>query len=270
MSTTILKYLVLMLATVALTVNVSLSQITPPGLGKANTANWLAFGMRQKLDTADKWQSVSYIGIGRKSNPDNFDPLFKPAIIVFNQEFYHQFHKNWQYSFALSYRRQDEYADVFPFEHEQYRIKQELRVYGRIAYCWFQSERMKLVTTFRQDIRTFYQPDFTFDNENLQFRSRLRLQLTVNLTKAKNQRLVLSSEQLFSTSNDLDRGKFSAFGYRESRFSLYYSLSPATIPLTFNIGYMNNLVTDERTYDVHYLGFDIVLNNPFPGKSKKR
>lgn len=94
------------------------AQISPPGLGLANSASWFAVGVRQELDTLKAWQSVTYIGIGRKSNPDNYNPLAKPAILVMNQEFYHQFHHHWQYSFALSYRRQDEYEKLSPYEHE--------------------------------------------------------------------------------------------------------------------------------------------------------
>lgn len=58
------------------------SQISPPGLGKAHTADWFALGIRQDLDTLDikGWQSLSYVGMGRKSNPDNYDPHYKPAI----------------------------------------------------------------------------------------------------------------------------------------------------------------------------------------------
>lgn len=114
------------------------SQISPPGEGKAHTANWFAFGNRQELSTTHGrgWQSMSYIGIGRKSNPDNYDLFYKSAILVVNQEFYHQFHSVWQTSFALSYRRQDEYLDNKPYEHDNPKLKQEFRLYGRFSYIF--------------------------------------------------------------------------------------------------------------------------------------
>lgn len=239
-------------------------QISSPGLGKANTANWFALGVRQELDTiADKgWQSMTYFGFGQKSNPDNYNPFYKPAIFVVNQEFYHQFHKTWQYSFAVSYRRQDEYFDIPPYEHETTRIKQEFRTYGRFSYI-FKTSRIKLIPTFRQEFRKFYSPDFNNTDEDFQFRSRFRLQLTVNLYKNKTHRLIVSSEQLFSISKQTTPNNWTDYNYRESRFSLYYSLSPKTLPLIFNIGYMNNLVGNKIVFDVHYLAFDIIIENPF-------
>ncbi len=241
-----------------------MAQISPPGLGKANTADWFAFGIRQELDTIESkgWQSMSYIGLGRKSNPDNYDPLFKRTIFVINQEFYHQFHSRWQYSVALSYRRQDEYLNNPPYEHSNPGLKQEFRFYGRFSYI-LKTARIKFVPTLRQEFRKFYTPGFKNLTENYQFRSRFRLQLTVNFDSKKTRRLIVSSEQLFSISKETPPNTWTGFNYRESRFSLYYSLLPKTLPFIFSIGYMNNLVGLTKTYDVHYLAFDIVIENPF-------
>lgn len=240
------------------------SQISPPGLGKTQIANWFALGLRQELDTIEGkgWQSMSYIGIGRKSNPDNYNPFYKPGIFVVNQEFYHQFHKNWQYSLALSYRRQDEYLDTSPYEHDNPRQKQEFRLYSRISYI-FSTPRIKLVPLFRQEFRKFYAPDFRNSAEDFQLRSRFRLQLTVNLDRKKRHRLIVNSEQLFSISKKNTPDTWTDFNYRESRFSLYYSYSPTTLPLVFNLGYMNNLIGQKNPHDAHYVAFDIVIKNPF-------
>jgi hypothetical protein len=240
------------------------SQISPPGLGKTQTADWFAIGVRQELDTikGKGWQSMSYIGVGRKSNPDNYNPFYKPGILILNQEFYNQFHENWQYSLALSYRRQDEYLDDPPYEHEDPKLKQEFRVYSRLSYI-FSASRLKLVSTFRQEFRKFYSPDFKNIDENYQIRSRFRLQLTVDLDTDKQHRLIASSEQLFSLSKNKSPGSWTDFNYRESRFSFYYSYSPKKSPLIFSLGYMNNLVGQNSPYDAHYAAFDIVLKNPF-------
>ncbi len=242
----------------------SFSQISPPGLGKANTADWFALGIRQKLDAIEGkgWQSMSYIGLGRKSNPDNYDPFYKSAILVVNQEFYHQFHKDWQYSLALSYRIQDAYLDKVPYEHDTPNLKQEFRLYSRLSYI-FSTSRIKLVPTFRQEFRKYYSPDFQNNNENFQFRSRFRLQLTANLDNKKQHRLTLGSELLLSISKENTPDTWTDFNYRESRFSLYYSFSPKTLPFIFSVGYMNNLVGYKNPYKVHYLAFDIVIESPF-------
>ncbi len=249
----------------------SFSQISSPGLGKANTASWFAFGIRQELDTIQGkgWQSMSYIGLGRKSNPDNYDPFFKQAIFAVNQEFYHQFHSDWQYSFALSYRRQDEYLDNPPYEHDTPKLKQEFRLYSRFSYI-FKTSNIKLIPTFRQEFRKFYAPDFQNVSEDFQLRSRFRLQLAVNLDARKTHKLIASSEQLFSISKETDSNTWTDFSYRESRFSLYYSLSPKTIPFVFSLGYMNNLVGVKDSYNVHYLAFDIVIENPFKLQQRRK
>lgn len=238
------------------------AQISPPGLGEANTASWFAFGLRQDLGTSKKWQSMSYIGLGRKSNPNNDALFYKPSILVINQEFYHQFHPHWQYSVALSYRKQQEYNDFAPYRHTAAGFEREWRLYGRISYV-LKTEKLKFTSTFRQELRTFSQPMEIASSEDLQLRSRLKLQLAINLDKKKIHKLIGGYESLFST-NRLARSQvWSDFAYRESRFTFYYSVSPQQLPFTIDLGYMNNLVGSQSSFSAHYLALDIVCNNPF-------
>lgn len=243
-----------------------LTQISPPGLGKAKDASWLAFGIRQEI--GHHWQSMSYVGIGRKSNPDNFNLVQKQSIWILNQEFTYKFRKVWQTSVAISYRRQDEYESSFPYEHESPRQKQEFRIYGRFAYN-YRFGNFKLVPTIRQEFRKYFTTNFSSPSENLQLRSRFRLQLIASLNKAKTQAITLSSEQLFGTSL-LSTGNWTSFNYSESRFSIYYSYSFVNKPVILSIGYMNNLVGKKKPYDVHYLSVDVVWENPFGNVGKVR
>lgn len=249
--------------------NFTKSQISPPGLGVANTAGWFAVGLRQEFDTLKEWQSMTYAGMGRKSNPDNYDPLFKSAILVLTQEFYHKFNKNWQYSFALSYRRQDEYFKTAPYQHENPTLKQEYRAYSRFSYT-YKTTHFKFVPTLRQEFRKYYSPTFTSITEDFQFRTRLRLQLTVNLDKNKIHKISLSSEQLFSISKNNAPNLWTDFNYRESRFTFYYSFSPQKSPLIYSLGYMNNLVGIKQNYTVNYFAFDVIWENPFKLKQRKK
>lgn len=252
-------------------INSCLSQISPPGLGSANMANWNAVGIRQELDTIEGkgWQSISYIGIGRKSNPNNYNPIYKQAILVLNEEIYHQFHKTWQYSFAMSYRRQDEYDKNVPYDYVSPKLKQEFRLYSRLSYI-FKTSRLKIVPTIRQEFRKFYSPNFTNVQENFQLRSRFRIQLSINLDNKKHHRLIASSEQLFSISKYNSTNNWNIFDYRESRFSLYYSYSPKTLPVILSVGYMNNLVGSKNKYDVNYFAFDIIFENLFKDKHRDK
>lgn len=242
------------------------AQLSPPGLGTAKLSDWVAVGVRQQLGAQKKWESVSYVGVGRKSNPDNYNPFYKPAIWVFNQEFFHQFRPHWEYSAALSYRRQDNYRSSPPYEHDTPSIKQEFRTYGRLSYT-FSTSRIKLVPTLRQEFRKFYAPDFSNVSDDFSWRTRFRLKLTVNLDAHKIHRASLSSEELFSISKETSPRAWTNFDYRESRINLYYSLAPPKIPAVFSFGYMNNLVGKKKPYSVSYLAFDVVLENPFKSRN---
>lgn len=238
------------------------AQISPPGLGTAHTADWLALGIRQDLDSLGKWQSMSYVGVGRKSSPVNYNPFYEPSILVLNQEFYYKFHRHWQSSFALSYRRQNEYSDQYPFEHENPAFEQEFRLYGRFSYV-LESPRLKFVPTVRQEFRKFFTPSFTKEAETFQLRSRLRLQLTANLDAAKVHRIIVSSEQLFSASELSAPNRWTGLVYHETRLVGYYSLAPKSLPLIFDFGYMADRLGLRSPSYVHYAAFDVIWKNPF-------
>lgn len=205
---------------------------------------------------------MTYLGFGRKSNPDNANLVVKPAIGVLNQEFYHPFRKHWQTSFALSYRRQQEYEENSPFAKKEPSLQQEFRLYARLSRS-IKVKRFTLTPTIRQEIRCFFQPNFSNTSEPLQFRSRFRMQLSTTIDEQKEHKLMLSSEQLFSIKQSNDSKEWSPFSYNESRFMFYYSYSPKDANLIFDVGYMYNLIGQHAPSSVHYLAFDVILKNPF-------
>lgn len=238
------------------------AQIIPAGLGKTTLNSWFAFGFNQKLDTLEKggWNAVSYIGIGRISNQNTHNPFENRGIFILNQEFYHQFSKHWNYSLALSYRRQNLYKDEPNFELANPPLKQEFRFYSRFTYS-LSGRYLSFSPTVRQEIIGYFTPSFESYNEAIRVRSRLRLKLTINLTKNKQHKISLYSEQLFSTSKQLNQQKWTSFEYKDSRFSAYYSLLLKNHPLTINIGYMYNLIGIESTFSGHYLSIDLIWKN---------
>jgi len=237
------------------------AQLSPPGLGTTKTAFWGAVGFRQKLDT--KNTSMTYLGIGRISNPDgDANPFKKQSIIVLNEEIYHKLNTHWQYSYALSYRRQNQYESKAPYELESPAIQQEFRGYGRISYTTAIGD-VKWKSTYRQEARKFYTPDFEGVEDDFQLRSRFKTQATVALDNDKENSLLGSAEALFSISNDDVQG-WGDYEYKESRFCLYYSYAPHSIPVTFDVGYMNDLIGHgHHIKDASYLAFDVVLENVF-------
>ncbi|MBK9190149.1 MAG: DUF2490 domain-containing protein [Crocinitomicaceae bacterium] len=235
------------------------AQINPPGLGESEIAGWFALGLRQNLDSLDKKQILFYSGFASMSTPENQNIFHSPAMLILNSEFYHQFHKNWQYSCALSYRVQYEYEDDPPYESSVPGYKSEFRLYARFSNV-VRFDRLKMVNTLRSDFRTFYNPDFNFWNEDFQFRLRLRTQLSINLTDKKNLRFIFSAEPLFSISHFWSTASWNEFRYRESRLCFFLSYKFRQMPVTLDIGYMNNILQNDM---VHYISADIILANIF-------
>jgi len=240
------------------------SQIIPPDIKKTKTGSWATLGLSQNFGTKDRknWNSVTYFGFGRKSNPDGKGPFYKPSIFILTQEFKNRFRRNWEYNLALLYARQNEYIDSFPFNKKYPSFKQEFRVYGRISYL-LQLNRLRITPTFRQEVRKFYTPGFDQPGEDWQLRSRFRLQFSINLDGGNIHRIISTSEQLFSTSRNSKTHKWSDFEYKDSRFALYYSFSPKKTPITLNIGYMYNLVGRKDPFGANIFAFDFMLRNPF-------
>lgn len=241
------------------------AQISPPGLGDANTAFWSAFGVKRELDSLGKKQTMSYIALGRKSSPDNDNLLAKQAIFVLNHEVYNSFAPHQQYSYAISYRRQPQYESDAPYEKEN--TEQEFRIYGRYAYTFNLGKKFKLKNTVRQEFRKFFDADFHKVEEDFQLRTRIKSQLTYNLSPTNNQKLALSAEALFSVShlNEPDQ-HWNSFGYREMRLSAYYMFNIPHSPFTVDIGYMDDLIRGSKSIHkggVHYLAADLIWNIPY-------
>ncbi len=235
------------------------AQFTPPGLGDTNDASWFALGLKQKLNSSGTVVLASHIGLGRISDPDNYNLVQNPSIYVVNEEISNHFKKHWKYSGALSYRWQNEYETTEPYELDSENARQEIRMYGRIFYL-DSFKNIDYSISFRPEMRFFYDRNFDPYTEDRQFRSRFRGKMAFSLNQLKTHKLITSAEFLFSTTRE---DKWSKFEYKEARFSLYYAITAPKLNTTFNFGYMNNLLGKADLKDVHYLAFDIEIKNLF-------
>lgn len=244
--------------------SLSMAQIIPPGMGKTHVNSWFALGMNQDLEKMknEGWRSSTYLGIGRISNQDSHRPFKDPGIFILNQEFYNQFATHWEYSLAVSFRNQKLYEKEAPYAPADPDHKNEFRLYSRFSYLW-KTDFMDITPTLRQEISKYVTPDFHAHSEDWRLRTRFRMKFSLPLNPGKTQRLLLYSEQLFSTSRQLESKKWDKFSYSDSRFSLYYSVKPSAIPVTFNLGYMLNWIGEGADYTGHYLALDLIWRNPF-------
>ncbi|WP_407404627.1 DUF2490 domain-containing protein [Chryseobacterium sp.] len=244
------------------------AQLSPPGLGDTNTASWFAVGVRQDLGNSKKMESLTYLGLGIKSNDDNDNFIEKPAIIVLNQEFYHRLNSHFNISYAASYRRQLQYSLDEYFNDQKSETEQELRLYGRLAYST-EIGKVKLTQTIRQEFRKFIDEKGHNADEPFQLRSRFKSQAAYELDQKNQHTIMAGAEVLFSTAKNNATKDWSKFGYQESRFTLFYTYRPQKIPIAISIGYMNNLIQKNKTHSVHYASLDLVWENPFSSPSKK-
>lgn len=236
-----------------------LAQFSPPGLGETNAAAWFAVGIKEKLSSKKNIESETFIGIGTITNPDNYNLFQNPSIYVLNEEIKHHFKPHWKYSIAASYRWQNKYKATPSFELDAPNTRQEIRFYGRFAYI-NTFHKIKYSLSYRPEIRFFYNPNFKSPMEIKEFRSRLRGKIDLNLNASKTKKIITSAELLFATSKTT---QWSPLKYKESRFCLYYSVTIPKQKITFNVGYMNNVLGEKFNKCVHYLAIDVVFKNPF-------
>src|SRR5690606_36347649 len=145
------------------------------------------------------WESSAYVGLGKKSRPDLYDPFRNPAIWVLHQEVYRALRRPSRASLAWTRREQHESSDLPPYRQQDAAIRNELRFYGRISRkIWW--SRFTLTPTLRQEVRRFSVPAAFAVESELQFRTRFRLKLIFGFDRDGRYRVILTSEQLFSQS----------------------------------------------------------------------
>jgi len=242
-------------------------QISSPGLGRINDALWMAAGFRQDIDSTGNTRSMTFIGNGRTSQPNNYNPVQRNFIWVINQEFTFRCKKHFQPSAAISFRRQNEYSNELPYPSKDPSYRYEVRLYGRLGIQSRSKGPLNGGLTLRQELRLFYTPDWRPFEENVQLRSRIRAQGIY--TFSAQHRMTFSAEELFASSHSALSANWSRLTYTESRFCISYSFSPAKSPFTWSIGYMNNLIGQTHVVDAHILMMDITWKNIFGRKMKK-
>ncbi len=236
------------------------SQLSPPGLGNTHTASWTAIGVKEHFGSLNAL--VVYAGMGRVSGPDSNNPLNKPSIGVLNAEMYHTLGKGWKYSYALSYRRQSQYSDAYPHHLENPAVKQEFRAYGRLSYTFKSGNGTKYSLTLRQEVREFFDPAFDAVSNELQLRTRLKAGAWLPLGEGRDG-ITATAEALFSITDGHGQG-WGNYGYKESRFCLYYTFVPQASHMVLDVGYMNDLMGEGHNMaDASYVAVDVVLLDVF-------
>jgi hypothetical protein len=236
------------------------AQISPPGLDDPHAAFWSAIGFSEKL--SERWNLTIYAGAARESNPDDYALLRKPAIFVLNQETRYTFNKNWSLSLCTSYRTQNRYEEVDPFEKADPDKRNEVRYYLRLYYR-HSIRKFSFAYSFRPEFRTYYgEHGRLWRPVDEEVRLRLKAQVSVPLNASKSNQFILANEFLTATDHIDDRAShWTRYKFTENRLTTYFRHVFGKPSMVADLGIMHQLRSDGR-YTAH-LSVDLIFQNIF-------
>jgi hypothetical protein len=240
------------------------SQISPPGLDETNAAAWGAIGFSQNL--RERWSVTAYVGASRQSNPDDYHMMFKPAIVVLNEETQFKFNKLFAASLCVSLRKQHRYEDTPPYEADSPEQRGEFRIYSRFYYRP-SIGRASFAISFRPEYRTYHYQNEDWTPVNKELRFRLKGQVTYSLRESKADQIIVADEVLTAMDHVLPEDSWTELEYTENRLSTYFRHTFSKPRLIFDIGAMHQFRSDGQ-YIIH-AAFDFIFVDPF-GKMKPR
>jgi len=244
----------------------SKAQISPPGLDGTKIASWGAAGFSQVLNP--RWTVIAYLGGARMSDPDNWSPVQKQSIAVYNQEFQYKFSPKWQASLSTSIRYQNKYDEEAPYEPKDPSYRWEVRYYGRL-YRKQQLGHFAMNYSFRPEFRTFYSPGWIPATMPVELRFRLKAQTSLPINKSKTNFIVSGNEVLtaideYSVAPPTDHPhNWSAYHFTEDRFSVFFRHVFAKSDVVLDLGLMEQFKAGGHFDPVSYLSFDLLFQNPF-------
>jgi hypothetical protein len=252
------------------------AQIGAEAQGGKLTA-WVALGIDQEL--SQRWTSVTDIGYGRHSDPDNSAFVERLGLNVLTQDFVCKIGTNWSLLLGGGYWRRQAYTDEAPYDHRPapYEYRNELRPYQRIFYRQH-LRRIKISHSLRTDIRFYYTEDMQ-DRWTTPFEFRLRYMESWSIPLSRNNahKMILVDELLTAVDRygtaaaEASGKKWSPYQFTENRFSLYYRHSVNMFD--FDFGIMHQYWREKPgvpTFNVSYnLMFDLIVHDPFSRHLKK-
>ncbi len=250
-----------------------LSQIGAEAQGGKLTM-WAAVGIDQEL--TNKWLSVTDIGYGRHSDPDNYDLTKRLGLNVITQDFVFKPHEHWGYVFSFGYWRRNFYEDNIPYDARPapYIFRNEIRPYQKIFYT-HHINSIKITHLLRTDNRFYYNQYFSHAwTTPFEFRLRYMETWRFPLSADKKNWFIAMDEVLTAIDNysKPTAGKnWSPYQFTENRFSVYYRRRLGDKNVDLDFGLMHQYWRDKpgiNAFNVSYnLMFDLIIYDPF-GKKK--
>jgi len=249
---------------------ISYGQIGAEAQGGKLTA-WVALGIDQEL--SQRWTSVTDLGYGRHSDPDNTAIFERLGLNVLAQDFIYKINSHWSFLLGAGYWRRQAYTDLSPYDHRAapYEYRNELRPYQRLFFKQ-QLKRIRISHSLRTDIRFYYTENMQ-DRWTTPFEFRLRYMesWTIPVSKSGAHKIVLIDELLTAVDQygpataDATGRQWSPYQLTENRFSAYYRYSTGLFD--FDWGIMHQYWREKPgvpDFNVSYnLMFDLIVHDPF-------
>lgn len=255
-----------------------LSQIGAEAQG-GQLSLWAAIGLDQEL--SKKWLSITDIGYGRHSDPNDVLLLKRQGLNVLTQDFVFKMNEHWHFAFSFGYWRRNAYDEKAPFDARltPYSFRNEIRPFQRIYYR-HRLGGIRISHGLRADYRFYYNEDFSGTwTTPFEFRARYIQAWRIPLTKdglnwfIVNDEVLTAIDRYSGTVTALTGTNWSPYQITENRFSLYYRRSIKERTIDLDIGIMHQYWRDKpglNTFNLSYnLMFDIIIRNPFKRKEEK-
>ena len=252
--------------------SVAYSQIGAEAQG-GKTTMWLAVGLDNEL--SKRWLSVTDLGYGRHSDPNNYELSKRLGLNVITQDFVYRLNEHWDINLSFGYWRRNFYEETKPYDEKQapYQFRNELRPYQRLTYL-HDLQNIKLSHTLRVDYRFYYDQDFK-NKWTTPFEFRLRYLEKWKFPLSKSQKdwfividEVLTSIDRNSSSNEaVLHKKWSAYQLTENRLSFYYRRMAFNKKIDLDFGIMHQYWRENGALNGFTTSFnlmiDLIIRDPF-------
>ncbi|MEO8760281.1 MAG: DUF2490 domain-containing protein [Bacteroidia bacterium] len=273
-----MKHLFILISCFLLVSYQSFSQIGAEAQG-GKISLWMALGIDQKI--SKRWVSLTDLGYGRHSDPNNNAIVKRQGLNVLTQDFIYKANAHWHFSISFGYWRRNYYDDNLPYDARNYpqQFRNEIRPYQK-TYYKHSLKNISITHVFRTDYRFYFDQDFSHQwTTPFEFRARYLQSWKIPLTKNKKNFIIPMEEVLTAvdkydaTTASAKHSKWSPYQITENRFSLYYRRSLLNQKIDIDLGIMYQYWRDRpgvsnfnTTYNVM---FDIIIKEPFEWKKKE-
>lgn len=227
---------------------------------------WTALGIDYKLSS--RWTSITDLGFGRHSDPDNTQVLKRQGLNVLTQDFIYHINTHWRIAISGGYWRRNAYQDQPPYNARNFpfEFRNELRPYQRLYYR-FNLKAVKITNTFRIDER-FYFTQNLHDSWTTPFEFRARYMLDARRPFTKDQaNWIIVNDEVLTAVDKRYNDTWSAYQLTENRLSLYYRHNFTKQRVDVDLGLMHQYWRERpgvSNFNVSYnIMFDIILHDPF-------